>query len=60
MPMGQRTLLPDAGEFVLDTLKVQGRPLLCMVPRAAGMRTLCRSAKGRHPACRGCRQSCVE
>ena len=39
--MGQRTLLPDAEEVVLDSLKTVGRDSLSMVLRAARMTGLC-------------------
>lgn len=42
--MGQRTLLPDAGEVVLDRLQVYGRDRLVMVLRPAGEGSRC-------PAC---------
>jgi len=42
--MGQRTLLPDAAEVVLDQLQVVGRERIIMVLRPAGERSCC-------PAC---------
>ena len=41
MPMGQRILLPDAEEVVLDSLRTVGCDLLCMVLRAAGTSGAC-------------------
>ncbi len=41
MPMGQRTLVPDAGEVVLHELKAIGRDRLVMVLRSAGERSRC-------------------
>ena len=42
--MGQRTLLPDGAEVVLDQLQVQGRDRILMVLRPARERSCC-------PAC---------
>jgi transposase len=42
--MGQRTLLPDSGEVVLDQLQVQGRDRILMILRPAG-------TGGRCPVC---------
>ncbi|HEY6377277.1 MAG TPA: ISL3 family transposase [Edaphobacter sp.] len=39
--MGQRTLVPDAGEVVLYELRVIGRDRLVMVLRSAGERSCC-------------------
>lgn len=39
--MGEKTLLPDSGEVVLDCLKTEGRNLLCMVLRTAGEGAIC-------------------
>ncbi len=39
--MGQRTLVPDAGEVVLHELKAIGRDRLVMVLRSAGERSRC-------------------
>ncbi len=39
--MGQRTLVPDAGEVVLHELKAIGRDRLVMVLRSAGARSRC-------------------
>jgi transposase len=39
--MGQRTLLPDAGEVVLDRLQVYGRERLVMVLRPAAQESRC-------------------
>jgi transposase len=39
--MGQRTLIPDAGEVVLHELKAIGRDRLVMVLRSAGERSRC-------------------
>jgi transposase len=41
MPMGQRILLPDAEEVVLDSLRTAGRDSLCMVLRAASTSGAC-------------------
>jgi len=41
MPMGERTLVPDAGELVLDQLMVEGRSRLVMVVCAAGEESVC-------------------
>jgi transposase len=41
MPMGQRILLPDAEEVVLDSLRTVGRDSLCMVLRTAGTSARC-------------------
>jgi transposase len=41
MPMGQRILLPDAEEVVLDSLRTVGRDSLCMVLRTAGACARC-------------------
>jgi hypothetical protein len=41
MPMGQRILLPDAEEVVLDHLRTVGRDSLCMVLRAASTSGAC-------------------
>ena len=43
-PMGQRTLVPDAGEVVLHELKTDGQKWQVMVLRSAG-------EEGRCPAC---------
>jgi transposase len=43
-PMGQRTLVPDAGEVVLHELKTDGQDRLVMVLRSAG-------EEGRCPEC---------
>jgi transposase len=39
--MGQRILLPDAEEVVLESLRSLDRDSLCMVLRSAGMRGVC-------------------
>ena len=39
--MGRRTLVPDAGEVVLDELKVEGHNRLVMVVRSAGAESCC-------------------
>jgi hypothetical protein len=39
--MGQRTLVPDAGEVILHELKTIGRDRLVMVLRPAGVRSRC-------------------
>lgn len=39
--MEQKTLLPDAGEVVLESVKVEGRGLLLMMLRASGERNCC-------------------
>lgn len=44
--MGQRTLLPDVSEVVLDQLRVQGRERILMVLRPAGEQSRC-------PCCHG-------
>jgi hypothetical protein len=41
MTMGQRTLVPDASEVVLDHLMVEGRSQLVMVLRPAGLGSVC-------------------
>lgn len=41
--MGQRTLVPDDGEVVLNELKVEGHSRLTMVLRSAGTESLCPS-----------------
>jgi transposase len=41
VPMGQRILLPDAEEVVLELLRNLDRNSLCMVLRSAGMRGVC-------------------
>jgi transposase len=41
--MGQQTLVPDAGEVVLDGLKVEGHERLVMVLRSAGEENRCPS-----------------
>jgi len=41
MAMGQGTLVPDAGEVVLDQLMVEGRSQLVMVLRPAGEGSVC-------------------
>ena len=41
MPMGQRTLVPDADEVVLDQLMVEEQSRLVMVLRAAGAGSIC-------------------
>ena len=45
--MGQRTLLPDAAEVVLDQLQVLGRERIIMVLRPAGERSCCPACDGR-------------
>ena len=45
MPMGERTLVPDAGEVVLDQMMAEGRSELVMVLRPAGGGSVC-------PGCR--------
>src|SRR5579859_3015625 len=45
--MGQRTLLPDAAEVVLDQLRVLGREQIVMVLRPSRNQSHC-------PACRQC------
>ena len=45
MPMGERTLVPDAGEVVLDQMMAEGRSGLVMVFRPAGEWSVC-------PGCR--------
>lgn len=44
--MGQRILLPDASEVVLDRLWVQGRERIIMVLRPAGEQSRCPSCRG--------------
>ena len=44
--MGQRTLLPDVSEVVLDRLRVQGRERILMVLRPAGEQSRCPSCRG--------------
>jgi len=44
MPMGQHTLVPDAGEVVLDEVRAVGKARLVMVLRSAGEESRC-------PAC---------
>ena len=39
--MEQETLLPDAGEVVLESVKVEERGLLLMILRASGERSFC-------------------
>jgi transposase len=39
--MGQRTLVPDAEEVVVDELKVEGHSGLVMVVRSAGAESHC-------------------
>ena len=39
--MGRRTLVPDAGEVVLDQLMVEGQGRLVMVLRPAGEGSVC-------------------
>src|SRR5947199_5022252 len=39
--MGQRTLVPDAEEVMLDELKVEGHNRLVMVLRSAGVDSRC-------------------
>jgi transposase len=39
--MGERTLVPDAGEVVLDQLMVEGRNRFVMILRAAGEESVC-------------------
>jgi hypothetical protein len=41
MAMGRRTLVPDAGEVVLDQLMVEGQGRLVMVLRPAGEGSVC-------------------
>lgn len=41
MPMGQRTLVPDAGEVVHDQLMVEEQSRIVMVLRAAGAGSIC-------------------
>src|SRR3974390_1396422 len=45
--MGQRTLLPDTAEVVLDHLQVLGRERIIMVLRPAGERSCCPACDGR-------------
>src|SRR5664279_2168254 len=39
--MEQKTLLPDAGEVVVESVKVEGRGLLLMMLRACGDQNFC-------------------
>jgi len=41
MPMGQHTLVPDAGEVVLDEVRAVGRARLVMVLRSACQESRC-------------------
>lgn len=58
MSMGQRTLVPDAGEVVVDQLMVDGQNQLVMVLRRAGEGSVCPECRqaSRRIHSRYCRQ----